>query len=72
MTIHPDTEIVASRFDRATQTCFYTLERQGKRWTVGIPLKELEQHGPNKQRRRDHLANRLQQAMRGPHDGESA
>lgn len=63
-----ETEVVATRFDKKTRTCFYTIERDGKRWTVQIPMDEFEKHKRNKQLRRNHLANALTNAMRGKPD----
>jgi hypothetical protein len=71
-----DSEIVATRYDPFTRTCFYTIERNGKRWTATIPLKHFEdrgfimgaQHLPSRQQRRDYLASMLEQAMNGPPD----
>lgn len=69
MSIHLEGETVGSRIDPATQTCFYTIERGGKRWSVGIPLDDLHRHGANKAGRRAHVANALNTAMQSPHDG---
>lgn len=76
MIIALESEIVATRYDPQTRTCFYTLERDGKRWTAAIPLTHFEQmghsvgtnHPPSKQQRRDHVATTLVNAMRGPAD----
>lgn len=68
MTIALDTEIVASRFDPATRKASYTIERNGKRWTVTIHADEFEKHKNNHAARRTHLANTLQNAMNGPPD----
>lgn len=68
MTISLDTEIVATRFDAASDTCFYTIARDGSRWTVAIPQSGFQQHGANMQARRDHLSRMLSQAMAGPPD----
>ena len=70
MTVNLDHEVVATRFDATTRTCFYTIERDRKRWTVGVHVDEFEKHGVNKQRRRLTLAAALNQAMLGPADGE--
>lgn len=70
MTINLDTEIVATAFDPATDTCAYTVARDGKRWTVRVPLAQLEAHGANKDARRAHLANVLTAAMHGAPDNE--
>lgn len=70
MTIHLDTEIVATRFDPVTLSCSYTIERGGKRWTVEIPKAHFDKHGANKIAKRTHLATVLNNAMLGPHDEE--
>lgn len=69
-TINLDSEIVATRFDQPTRTCFYTIERGGKRWTVPLHIDALEKHGANRELRRKTLATALLQAMAGPADGE--
>lgn len=63
-----DSEVVSSRYDSKTRTCFYTIFREGKRWTVAIPLEHLDAHKANKQARRNHVGNRLTIAMRNPPD----
>jgi hypothetical protein len=68
MTINLDSEIVATAFDPATQTCAYTIARDGKRWTVRVPLVHLDAHGASKDARRAHLANVLMAAMRDAPD----
>jgi hypothetical protein len=68
MTINLDTEIVATAFDPATDTCAYTIARDGKRWTVRVALAHLDAHGTNKDARRAHLANVLTAAMQGAPD----
>jgi hypothetical protein len=76
MTIHPETEIVASSHDAKTKAHTYTIERGGKRWTITIPDADFERFGPvmgasaavNKMNRRKHLATRLAAAMEGPAD----
>lgn len=75
MTVHLEGEVVASRFDPITRTCSYTITRDGKRWTVSVPLEHLDNaakphaHAPMaKQARRDHLANVLKNAMNGAPD----
>ena len=65
MTLNLDTEIVATAYDPATDTCAYTIARNGQRWTVQVPMAQLESHGANKQARRAHLANVLTAAMQG-------
>lgn len=70
MTIALESEIVANRFDEKERACYYTIERDGKRWTVKVPVADLDQHkGPNhKALRRNYLATALQNAMNGPPD----
>lgn len=68
--INLDTEIVATRFDPATSTCYYTIARDGNRWTAAVPLDHLEQHGAAKPKRRDHIARALMTAMEGPPDAD--
>jgi hypothetical protein len=63
-----DTEIVATAYDPSTDSCAYTIERNGKRWTVQVPLVQLDACGANKQARRDYLGNVLLAAMDGPPD----
>ena len=67
MTIALDTEIVETRYDPKTRTCFYTIERGGKRWTAAIHADKLHAQ-KQKQLRRNYLANALEVAMRGPPD----
>ena len=71
-------EIVGSAYDAARDVFTYTGARDGKRWTIEISSRELDQFGPvlgmsaaqNSMRRRDNLAQRMKDAMRGPADGE--
>lgn len=70
-TIHLENEIVATRHDPVTRTSFYTIERNGRRWTVGIPDDDLNRHKSNKAARRLHLAQTLNMAMQGKADGEA-
>ena len=70
MTVALDSEIVATRYDAATRTCYYTIERDGRRWTAAVPLADLEVHKANRMNRRNHVANVLQAKMSGPHDVE--
>lgn len=75
MTINLDTEIVATRYEPKTGDCFYTIERDGKRWTAQVHVDAFTQYGaiqPSVQQRRDYLANALEQAMRGPPDAEAS
>lgn len=68
MTIHLDTEIVATKFDPITQTCSYTIQRGNDRWTVRIPKSDLDKHGANKIAKRNYLATALNGAMTGKPD----
>lgn len=68
MTIHLETHVVASRLDEATQTCHYTIERDGQRWTASVAMDDLRKYQNNKQARRAHIANALQAAMQGKPD----
>ena len=70
MTVNLDTEIVAAAFDPATDICAYTIARDGKRWTVRVPLAQLQAHGANKDARSAHLANVLTAALQGAPDSE--
>jgi len=65
-----ETEIVASRYDAKARVNYFTIERGGRRWTVGVPDGDIAKHGGNKQARRAHLSNALEAAMRGKADGE--
>jgi hypothetical protein len=69
MPLNLDTEIVATAYDPSTDSCGYTIERNGKRWTVQVQLAQLDACGANKQARRDYLGNVLLAAMDGPPDG---
>lgn len=69
-TVHLETEIVATHYDAASRQCFYTIERDGRQWTVGIPEDDLNRHKANKAARRMHLAQTLSVAMQGKADGE--
>lgn len=68
MTINLEGEVVGSRIDPVTQTCFYTVERDGRRWTVKVPLADLHRHAANKAGRRTHVATVLNAAMQGKPD----
>lgn len=68
MAIHLEGQLVSSGFDEVSKTCSYTFEHEGKRWTVRVPLHELEKHGANAQRRRGHVTQLVTTAMQGPHD----
>lgn len=68
MTIHLDSEIVATRFDQLSQSCAYTIERDGRRWTAAIPLAEFAKLGTNKIAKQNLLATALNNAMQGKPD----
>lgn len=61
--INLDDQIVASTYDKAARTCSYTYEHtDGSRYTVTVPLADLEKVGPMpqaKMARRQHLAQRV-------------
>lgn len=67
MTIHLETHVVASRLDETTQTCHYTIERDGQRWTAAVSMDDLRKQ-PNKMAKRTFLANALEAATRGAPD----
>ena len=69
MPLNLDTEIVATAYEPSTDSCAYRIERNGKRWTVQVPLAQLDACGANKQARRDYLGNVLLAAMDAPPDG---
>lgn len=71
MTIALDTEIVATSHDPANGDCYYTIERNGKRWTAKVHVDKFNQIGTTPaslMQRRQHLAQALEQAMMGPPD----
>jgi hypothetical protein len=78
MTINLEQEIVGSSYDPVERVHHYTIERNARRWTVKIPDAHLDQHGQimgasaaqNQANRRLHVARCLENAMRGPADGE--
>ena len=72
MTLSPETEIVSTQFDEQARICHYTVAREGKRWTVSIPIDELHKLGANHRARRMFLANKVAAAVAGPCDGERA
>lgn len=70
ITVNVDTDIVGTKFNKTKQTCLYTVERNGKRWTAEIPLDELQRLGGNKMARRKIVENYLATKMAGPPDDE--
>lgn len=69
MTINLDTEIVETRHDPVSRNNYYTIERNGRRWTVEIHMDEFNRCA-SKEQKRSLLGNRLTEAMRGKADGE--
>lgn len=69
--INLETEIVASRYDAKAGTSYFTVERNARRWTVGVPDADIARLGGNKQARRAHISGVLETAMRGRADGEA-
>lgn len=71
-----ETEIVGSSHDRASRTFTYTLERNGKRWTVQIPRAHFESEpgrpAKTTEMRRQHLASCLLDAMGGAEQARPA
>lgn len=61
--INLDAQVVASAYDRRTRTCSYTYQHtDGSRYTLKVPLDELERLGTtpaNRDVRRKHLAQRI-------------
>lgn len=62
-TIHPETQIVASSYDKLTRVCSYTYQHSdGSRYTVKVPIDELHLQGgksANREQRRRHLATKI-------------
>lgn len=62
-TIHPETQIVASRYDAANRICEYTYQHSdGSRYTMRIPIDDLERNGnaaATRQQRRQTLAQKI-------------
>lgn len=78
MAINLEDEIIASSYDALARTHSYTVARGARRWTVTVHDDDFQQYGAiagasaaqNQSNRRSHLARRLDDAMRGPADGE--
>lgn len=68
MTIHLETEIVATKYDVINGVSHYTIQRTGRRWTVSVPDSEWRKVPSNRQARRDFLGKALENAMRGKED----
>lgn len=66
--INLETEVVSTSYNELTQECIYVVQKNGKQWTVRIPERDFNHHGPNNQKRREHLATVLELAMNGPED----
>lgn len=78
-TIHPETQVVASTYDPLTRICSYTYQHtDGSRYTVQVPLDELNTKG-NRANRRMHLATKIMHHIQSnppdkidePDDGQS-
>lgn len=70
MTVALDTEVVSSRRD-PNGDCFYTIARNGKRWTAKVHESEFSKAGTGPAsiaQRRAILARALEAAMMGPAD----
>jgi hypothetical protein len=66
---------VGSSHDPATGHVTYTIERDGRRWTVSTFIHDLDRYGPlndddSKQRRLYHIGALFSLAMQGKADGE--
>lgn len=75
MTLVLSTELSSSSYDPATGLCRYTATKNGKHWTIEIPIADLHKHGNgpgHKMKRQNHVATLLQQAMLGPSDEDKA
>lgn len=71
MTINLEEEISSSRYDKLARMHSYTIERDGKRWTVNISDDEFAKFGfdkAGKMGRRTLLAQRLTSALQGVPD----
>lgn len=71
MTVALESEIVATRYDAKARQCFYTIERDGKRWTIALPREHFDKCGTKAGhliQRRNLLAAALEVAMRGKPD----
>lgn len=75
MTVNLHDEVVSTKFDDKRRMCIYTMHRDGRSWTIEVPLKEFEQIGMQDQRkaaRQNHLRNKFLTAMKGPSDEDKA
>lgn len=70
MTVNLDSDLVGTKFDAARQVNIYTARRGDRRWTVEVPLSELQPLMGNKTARRQKVENFINSAMSGPADGE--
>lgn len=71
MTVALESEIVATAYDAATGNCYYTIERDGKRWTTFVHQDDFQMIGLSQatiRQRRDMLAQKLEAVVRGPPD----
>lgn len=73
MIINLETEIVQTRYDQTSRMNYYTIERGGRRWTVGVHMDDFARYGLQRQTdpaRLNYLGHLLKQAMLGKADGE--
>ena len=70
MTVALESEIISTKYDNRTRRCYYTIQRDGKCWTVSLSLDEMNKFkGANhKHLRRTHVATALKNAMNGKPD----
>lgn len=71
MTINLDTEIVATRYDPIARANYYTILRNGQRYTATVAQSDLDNLGRlpgSKEKRRTFVANALTMAMSGAPD----
>jgi hypothetical protein len=67
--------IVESRYDSLTGLCHYVVLHEGERYTVSVPLAELDKHppagrptDPGSRLRRAHLARLITERLKGEPD----
>lgn len=74
-TINPETQIVASSYDAQNRICSYTYQHSdGSRYTVSVPLADLEKFGmgvATRDQRRRHVAQKIvSHVQSNPPDGQ--
>ncbi len=72
MTVNPESEVVRTAYDSISRNSTYTIRRGDRHWTVQIHQDDFDKCGPDKMKRRNLLANRLEQAVLGLSDEEKA